>query len=463
MTALPIAFASNKRSGFPWAVALNCLSEKSPTKPNAIDAIIARAGLAAFTQVGTAPIRGVFAKAGLLDGRAFIVADDTAYLVSVGGAITTLTGTIAGDGLVEIDGGLDADGDSVIRVATGTALHKFVDTGTTVVDEALTATSVAFWNGYWLYTEAGTDYAYYQEPASATWTQLEFAAAEYAPDPLKGVRILGDTAFLMGSATVEVWYLTGDAADPMGPVSGLKFDLGCRNISAAVNCKGSLIWVTDDSSVVLSDGGAPRLISDNGLAEQIRRTAEADLSATFFVKDQHPCYVLHLGTDATWVYDLSSQRWCNFSSLGYDYWRPRLIANAGDVVICADRNSNQLWKLDPDLGTDAGDAIPKEFYAFIDVPEGAFPLGNVVLDCLLGDAPSSDPDDESIMVLQVSRDEGASWSSPRERGLGVLGDRTVRPRWNGLGLVKAPGAILKFACSGAGRFRVSGVMANVAS
>lgn len=460
--AIPIAFASNQRSGFPPALALNCLSEKSPTKPNTIDAMIARAGLEAFINLGNAPIRGAFAKAGLLDGRAFIVARDTAYLVSVSGAITALTGTISGDGLLEIDGGLDADGNSLIRIANGTTLYKHVSSGSVIEDEGLAATSVAFWAGYWLYTETGTDYAYFQVPASALWSQLEFAAAEYAPDPLKGVRILGDLAFLVGAATVEPWQLTGNSSDPMGPVAGLKFDIGCRNISSAVNCKGSLVWVTDDSSVVLSDGGAPRLISDNGLAEQIRNVDAADLSASFFVKDQHPCYVLHLGTTATKVYDLSTQRWSDFASLGFDYWRPLLFANLGDVVICSDRNSNTVWKLNPDLGTDAGVSIPKTFYAFYEVAEGVAPLGNVELDCLRGDAPTSDPEDESIMVLQISRDEGASWGAARERGLGIRGQRMVKPKWNGLGNVKAPGAILKFSCSGAGRFRVSGVRANVA-
>jgi len=227
-----------------------------------------------------------------------------------------------------------------------------------------------------------------------------------------------------------------------------------------VNCKGVLIWVTEDSSVVTSEGGAPQIISDNGLAEQIRKTSEADLSASFFVKDQHPCYVLHLGTTATWVYDLSTRRWSTFSSLGYAYWRPRLFANLGDVVICSDRNSNQLWTLDADRGTDESDAVPKEIYAFLDVPEGSVPLRNVVLDCLLGDAPTSDPDDESIMVLQISRDQ-ATWSSPRERGLGARGNRAVQPRWNGLGEVKAPGATLKFSCSGAGQLRASAVRFNV--
>lgn len=464
---IPIAFASNRRSGFPAALALNCLSERSPTKPSSIDAMIARAGLEAFLQVGQAPIRGVFAKAGLLDNRAFIVAQNAAYLVTSAGVVTTLTGTVAGDDLVDIDGGLDADYNSIIRIANGSALYKYDSSGVSVSAEDFPttggagATSVAFWGGYWVATEVGSDATYRQVPASTTWDPLEFASAEYAPDPLKGLRVIGDQAALLGSASTEMWFLTGDSDDPMRPVAGLKFDIGCRNIAAAVNCKGSLIWVTDDSAVVLSEGGAPRLISDNGLAEQIRGVADVELSASFFVKDQHPCYVLHLGTTATKVYDLSTQRWSDFSSLGYDYWRPLLFANLGDVVICSDRNSNQTWKLDPDLGTDASDPFPMSFYAFLDVPEGTAQIGNVEVDAHRGSAVSPDPDDEQILVMEISRDDGASWSSPRERGMGAWGQRTKRIRYNGCGLARAPGAILKFSCSGAGRRRFSAVRANV--
>lgn len=462
---IPIAYAGNERSGFPPAVLLNCLTEKAATK-STVDAIIGRACMEAFRQVGTAPIRGAYAKAGLMDGQAFIVAKNSGYLLSIDGTVTTLSGTIPGDDPVEIDGGLDADYNSVIRVATGTSLHKFTwspDTGPgPIVDEGIAATSTAFWAGYWLYTAAGDDAVYRQEPASTAWNPLDFASAEFAPDPNKGVRVVGDQAALLGSATFEYWYLTGDSTAPMTRSGGQAYDTGCRNIATAVNCKGTLIWVSDDSSVVASEGGAPRLISDNGLAEQIRRTAEADLSASFFVKDQHPCYVLHLGTAASWVYDLSTQRWSRFSSLSYDYWRPRFFANMGDVVIGTDRNSNQVWTLDPDSGADGSDPVPKEFYAFVDVPEGRLPLTNVQIDAHLGDAPTSDPDDESVMSLQISRDDGASWSSPRERGLGARGNRMVQPRWNGLGEVKAPGAILKFACSGPGPFRVSAVRGNVA-
>lgn len=466
MAALSIAFASYKRTGFPPSVALNCLSEKSPTKPTAIDALISRAGLEAFEQVGEAPIRGIYAKSGLLGNRALIVAKNTAYLVSSGGAVTTLSGTIAGDGLVEIDGGLDADGNSVIRIANGSALYRFTDSGTSVVAEDFPssggagASSVAFWAGYWIAVEAGTDFFYYQIPASTTWTQLEFAAAEYAPDALGGVRTVGDLAALLGSATTEFWGLTGDSSNPLQKQGGLAYDVGCKNIAAAVNLRGSLVWVGDDNSVRMSSGGQPRIMSDSGLSEQIRKTPAADLSATFYEQDGHVCYVLHLGTTATWVLDLTNERWSTFKSLGYDYWRPRLIANLGDAVLVTDRNSNQVWTLEPDALDDAGTAFQTEFYAFVTVDEGRVPLANVVLDCLLGSAPASVTD--PTISVQVSRDEGASWSSPRERSLGATGVRNVKPRWNALGQVEAPGAILKFSTAAAVVRRFSGVRANVA-
>jgi hypothetical protein len=460
-TPLAIAYGAYERSGFPSAIPLNVLSEKAPTK-GGVDALIGRACVQAFLQVGTAPIRGVFAKAGLLGGRAFIVANDTAYLVSVGGAITALTGTIAGDGLVEIDGGFDQDGASLIRIATGSALYAFVDSGTVVVDEGRVASSVAFLGGYWLYSEGGTDYNYYQPPASSSWSPIEFAAAEYRPDPLKGIRVIGDQAALIGSDSIEWWYLTGTAADPMAPSGGQKYDIGCRNIASAVNCRGTLIWVADDNTVRASEGGEPREISGPDISEQLRQTADADLSATYYEQDGHRVYVLHFGTDRTWSFDLTMTRWHAFGSLGYDYWRPRLMANvSGLAVLAADRNSNQVWTLSADGGTDDGEAVPKEFHAFHNAPRGT-PIGNLVLYANLGDAPSSAPADESIVVMQMSFDGGKSWSSPRERGLGVLGDRRNAPRWNGLGMVRGDlGVIFKFACSGAGKFAVYGAEINV--
>lgn len=461
-----LAFAANKRTGFPEAVTLNCLSEASPTKPNAPEAIIARPGLEAFANVGTAPIRGVFQKVGLLNDAVFIVALHTAYLVTAAGAVTTLTGDIDGEGLVEIDGGLDPDYNSVIRIANGSKLYQYVSSGTSVVQEDFPtaggagATSVAFHAGYWEATEAGSDAVYYIEPAGVAWNALQFGSAEYAPDPNVGIRVFGDLAAMLGKATTEFWRLTGDPSSPLEPAGGLKFDFGCRNIAAAVNCAGTLIWVDNNCTLQLSEGGPPSEISDNGLSEQIRRTPAADLSAGYFNIDQHPCYVLNLGGEATWVYDLSMRRWSRLSSLGLDYWRPKLFANIGDTILAADRSSNQLWRLDPDRRTDAGDVFTREFCVFIPVEEGSLDLGNIELDCWMGAAPATGQGSAPLIGMQMSLDE-ETYGPMRFRPLGVTGQRKPKPRWTALGSVEAPGVILKFQVSDSVGFRVSSCKYNV--
>jgi hypothetical protein len=144
---------------------------------------------------------------------------------------------------------------------------------------------------------------------------------------------------------------------------------------------------------------------------------------------------------ATWVYDLSTSRWSRFDSQTYDYWRPRLLANIGDIALAFDRTSNQVWRLDPDRATDGDEVFAKAFCAFLDLPEGRVDLANVQLDCFMGGAPREGQGSAPIIGLRVSRDE-ATYGNVRYRPMGVTGQRSPKPRWNALGQVQAPGAIL---------------------
>lgn len=469
MGAIPLSFAAFKRSLFPEAVTVNVLVERDPTNPSATLALIARPGLEVFATVGTAPIRGVFQKQGLFDNDALIVANDTLYRVSSAGSVTALTGTIAGDDLVVMDGGLDADYYSIVRIATGSKLYKASSQTGAVVEEAFPttggagATSVGFLAGYWLATEAGSDAVYYQIPAASTWNALQFASAEYAPDPNVGLVVVGDIAWLGGAATLEGWIVTGNPSSPLEPAGGLKFDYGFRTQHAAVNCGGTLVFVDHHCSVRMTEGGEPVIISDNGLAEQIRRTSAVDLRASFFVKDQHPCYVLTLGSDATWIYDLASKAWTRATSTARDFWRAHLFCNIGDTVLAADALSAQVWRLDPDRRTDGDDTFTVEFTAFLSVPEGSVGVSNIVLDCLTGDAPRSGQGSAPLIGMQLSRDRGRTWGPTRFRGLGATGEWTKTPRWNGCGDARAPmGLMVKFYVSDpVGRW-FSAVRANVA-
>lgn len=464
MTDVPFFLKAYKRSGKAEVPTVNCLVELDEKgRPF----LFARPGVEDFAAIGTAPIRLMFQKEGLFSSSAVVVADDTLYTLTSGAASSAYVGSVGGTGLLEADAGLDADYNSVIRLATGDALYKATSETSTVVEEDFPtaggagATSVGFLAGYWLATEAGSDAVYYQVPAQSTWNALQFASAEYAPDPNVCVRVVGEVAWLMGKSTLEGWRATGDSGSPLEPVGGLKFDVGCRQKSAAVNCRGVLVFVDSECAVRMTNGGEPRIISDPGLSEQIRRTDATDLRASFFVKDQHPLYVLTLGTDATWIYDLSSKVWTRATTQGYDYWRNDLFCNIGDVVLARDAASNQIYRLDPDLKTDDGTTFTMEWCAYLEALEQPVPIANVQLRCAVGEAPLSGQGSDPLVVMSISRDGTRTWGTPKERGLGTTGDYNKRVRWAGQGTAPAPhGAYFKFSVSDPVIRRVSGVTVN---
>lgn len=468
MAAIALSFAASKRSGFPEAVTVNCLPEASPTIPSEPQSLIARAGLEVFkSTIGDGPIRAVFFRDGLFGGDVLILSAQTVYRVTSAGAVTAMSGTLAGDDIVDIDAGQDADLNSLARVATGSALYKITDTNLVTLEDfpeagGAGASSVCFHGQFWIASVAGTDQDFYQVPGDTTWDALSFMSAEYAPDKIVANRSRGDQIWLLGSVTTEVWALTGSDTVPfITPYGGLKFDFGCRARTTAVNCQGALIWVDNNCMVRMTEGGQPSIISDNGLAEQIRGVDASDLRAGFYLKDGHPVYVLQLGATATWVYDLSARKWLRANSNGYDYWRAQLFCTAGDTVYCADIISTAIYRLDPDLRLDGTDTFTMEFMAFMDAPERSISIANLELHCEVGASPRTGQGSDPLIWMQMSVDKGKTWGSKRYRGLGATGRYSTRVRWNALGTAPAPfGAIFRFGVSDPVVRRISGVWVN---
>jgi len=265
----------------------------------------------------------------------------------------------------------------------------------------------------------------------------------------------------LGESTTEFWRVTGDPASPLEPAGGLKFDIGCRARASAVNCDGSLIWVDHQCSVRLSVGGVPRIISDVGLSEQIRRTNPADLSASYFNIDQHACYVMKLGTAATWVYDMSSEQWTRMTSKGAEYWRAGLFCNFADTVVAADLATNEFLLLDPDRREDDGDEFTVSFQARIELDAGTMSLRNLTLACLLGMAPATGQGSDPLIGMRISRDGGYDFGPWTYRSIGVTGAREIAPRWNALGTIRGPfGGLIEFKVSDPVGRRFSGVRYN---
>ena len=449
MSAVPLSYGAYKRTFSPQAVLENCFVEKAPTQQSTPLQIRARAGQSAFKAVGSAPIRGIFAKDGLFSDQVIIVDLNTVYLVDDTGAITTLAGTVGGSGRVQIDAGQDSDLNSIARIATGEGLYLV--SGTTVTKEDFPTgggpgcAGICEHRGFWFGIETGTQQVFYQVPGDTSWDALSFASAEYSPDPLVVIASRGDQIALGGSSTTEIWTLSGQASPAIQPYGGLNFDFGVRARDSMVNVAGALIWVDHNCSVRMFEGADASIISDNGIAEQIRLTDPEDIRATGFIKDQHTFYQLTLGQVATWVYDLSTQEWHTRTSLGKPILTGHLTASIGDKVFVADAYTNQISLVDPTLFQDNGTNFATTFSAYAELLEGTLDVANVEVSCDVGNAPRTGQGSDPVIVMRFSGDEGKTWSPWYDRPLGQTGETLTRVRWTALGSIKAPrGGIFQF-------------------
>lgn len=417
----------------------------------------ARSGLEAFKVVGSGGFRGAAQKDGLFGGAAIIVNGTAVYTLTEDGVLTVMSGApLLGDTLVDIAIGQNAALNSVARFATGSALYKLEDGVVSLEDfpEAggAGASSVCYHRSYWAASEAGTDKFYYQIPGDTTWGALEFASSEYDPDPLVALRSRGDQIASLNASSFEVLTLSSDASNPIVPYGGLSFDHGCRSRDTAVNCKGSLLYVDNECNVRRWDGGEPTIVSDPGQAEQIASVAAGDLRAWTYAVHGHRFYVLSLGAVATWVYDLTAavggDRWFNYNSLGYDYWRPALGCSIGGTVLACDRISAQVYRLDPTLRLDNQEQFQVKFCAMIDGEDVPIPCANVTVLCDLGDVPMEGDGSEPLMLMRMSDNQGKTFGPYMDAPLATTGDYTTLPVWNGLGdIPQLLGRIFEFSVS----------------
>lgn len=166
-----------------------------------------------------------------------------------------------------------------------------------------------------------------------------------------------------------------------------------------------------------------------------------------FNLDQHQFYVLHLGAEGTWVYDVLSSEWANWETQGFNQWNAEAGAEWNDEVFFGDNNLPTLWRLDPDSFLD------DDFRLIRRVVTGGIPAnardtlrsGLLVLSA----EKQSDLDDESVPYVQLSiSDDGGDTYKLRD-ALDVDDNPTQDLSWRGLGTIRAPGRIFKIEDEGA--------------
>lgn len=173
-----------------------------------------------------------------------------------------------------------------------------------------------------------------------------------------------------------------------------------------------------------------------------------------FTFDGHPFYVITLGTLGTYVYDVSTQQWAQFSTQGYGVWNMEYGVEWDGGVVGGDNILPNIWRLDPSSFVD------DDFRPVLRVATGGLQIngrdtlrtGTFVLS-----AANQTPGVSTATVeLQISDDEGRTY---RSMGILPITDVDREIAWRSLGLVRAPGRVFRIVDEG-GIVRIDGADMN---
>lgn len=114
---------------------------------------------------------------------------------------------------------------------------------------------------------------YWIEPGETTVDPLNFATAERSPDEVLGVEVVGDTFYLPGPGSTEVWYVSQDPTNRMQRLQGVVFDRGTWE-GTATAIHGVMMVAGADGSVFKIVNGVPQRVSIPGIAQIIREAIQ---------------------------------------------------------------------------------------------------------------------------------------------------------------------------------------------
>lgn len=366
-------------------------------------------GLAPFATTGA--IRAMLE----VKERLFIV---TTHLCEVfaNGTVTTLGAIPAG--VVDMAG----DGVNVVMtVATEIWRWNATDGVVKVTDpDAPAASSVEWMNGFFVFTEAGTEQFFVspQGNPGGDWDALDFDSSDVVPDALVRTRRVGRTMLMMGRQSVEFWYYSGDSVFPFNRYADDPLDVGLAGVRAEASTNETLFWLANDGTARRLDGRTATRVSTFAVEDKIAKWADKSLTVVTSHVWQGHLFVVFRNPDGCVVWDQATSLWHDRQSYGQDTWRVSHYAFAfGKHLFGGD-------KLFEHAGYDEdGEPLPFEMITpWLDNQGERFSVNEVEVRLEAGvGSLTLDP------RISLSRTEdGEEWSAPLYRSFGKQGERQRR-------------------------------------
>lgn len=435
-----------ERGGLPEFTLVNLFLEKTPSAENGV-VLLSRQPLVEHSAVGTGPVTGIFSQEGTFGGDEFAVSGGQLFRGS------DALGVIPGDGPVSIA----ASASEVVVTAGGS---PFSYNGTDLVEvefpDGADVRAVAFISGHFIAVRDGSQKYYWSAQLDGrSWDALDFASAESEPDDLVDAVSMRGNLYLMGQATIEPWFYTGQLDLPFSLVQQRLFPKGAYGTGCTVEMDNALFWVGSDG-IVYRTADVPERISDHGIEERIAESATVSVFA--FIIEGHTFFGLRLDA-ATYIFDAATSQWCEFQSHGRPNFAGQVAAMKGQTILLGDDETGSLWSFGEDFSEEP--TLLREFTAAFPIKGGTAPVDNIAVIANSGyTSLLAEQGVGPVIEMATSRDAGATFGPYRSARLGEQGQYRTRSRWNRVGTFDSPGAVFRFRVTDPVPLRISDVLAN---
>lgn len=405
---------------------INCYAEMLGDRAASSWAMQAISGLTQLSELtGEGGFRAMVA---LSESEAIAVVGRQAVRIDTTGTMTVLGG-MPSDGHVSI--AVNSDGE-VAAVCDGLVFGYTGGTWSQISDEHLPPPiAVTSIGGYFIFLLAdGRMYA--SELNDYDVQGLSYVDTETSPDRGVVVWTRGDDLLAGGKASIEVWQITGAENFP-----GVKVSMVIapdRQQTIGVLAPGSALdgfFIASDKTLRMLNGYSASIISPAGLNRAIAADPSPEaIEATTWSERGHTFYAWS-GTDWTWVYDATTQKWHERESYGLDRWRVAKCATLGSVILAGNYDDGLLYSMSHDVATEAGAAIVMSLSS-APVLEPPYRLRHDALHVrMVPGTAATDATDHHVM-LDWS-DNGQPWGTQLTRSLGGAAQVNHQIRVNGLG------------------------------
>jgi len=376
-----------------------------------------------------------------MDGVPYFVNGTKLYKMSESYVLTEL-GTIPGASRVSM-----ADNGTQLLVlipgGNGYIYNHSTDTFVQITDSDFTANGnpqqVVFIDGYFCLTTDTKKFIISALNDGTSYSALDFGTAESDPDEIVAPIVFKNQLFIGGGQTIEAFQNIGGADFPFQR-TGLFLSKGISSPFSIQAIQDTFIFIgagaNESPAIWAFQGNTVAKISTTAIDNILNDLTKTQLdNIDSWSYAQKGAYFVGFSLPAsTIVYDVISQRWHERKSVldnTLGAYRVKSMVQAYNKVLCGDIVDGRIGLLSPDVYTEYGDEILRSVVTqpFQNNTDAFFlPSIELTIESGVGNTDSTDP------VIGMARStDGKTWSDPRYRKMGKIGEYSKRAIWRRCG------------------------------